>query len=306
MSFGPTEASSIVVEPRPTATSGPNRPGRRTARRSRTRTASTAAIEIRPTSGSGGLRGQCRRLGRAQADRACAEARTDGSPTWSPDGDQIVFRRDATGWLVTMNPDGTCEGALTERNVVGAPSWQRVPGGPRVGPKTCRAVSVDASGTARDRSSIVIMGIVRNEGTETLTNVFVTFKAPRHDLGVTSYGSDCSSVPTGILCRFDRLERGQTRAVAALGTARRVGRDQRSRDVALRAAVQVTADGSLVTTDRERTRSGSPLLAARRATRVAAESTARAFPTGSVVAGGLTTSTRGPVRTSSTPVPGMT
>ena len=176
---------------------------------------------------------------------------TDGSPTWSPDGDQIVFRRDATGSLVTMNPDGTCEGALTDRNVVGAPSWQRVPGGPPVGPKTCRAVSVDASGTARDRSSIVIVGTVRNEGTETLTNVFVTFKAPRHDLGVTSYGSGCFSIPTGILCRFDRLERGQTRAVAALGTARRVGRDQRSRDVALRAAVRVSADGPLVTTELE-------------------------------------------------------
>ena len=176
----------------------------------------------------------------------------DGSPTWSPDGDQIVFRRDATGSLVTMNPDGTCEGALTDRNVVAAPSWQKLPGGPPAGPKTCRAVSVDASGTALgDLSSIVIVGTVRNEGTETLTNVFVTFKAPRHDLGVTSYGSDCSSIPSGILCRFDRLERRQTRAVAALGTARRVGRDQRSRDVALRADIRVTADGSLVTTQRE-------------------------------------------------------
>jgi Tol biopolymer transport system component len=176
----------------------------------------------------------------------------DGSPTWSPDGDQIVFRRGATGSLVTMNPDGTCESALTDRNAIGAASWQKVPGGPPAGPKTCHAVSVEASGTALgDLSSFFIAGTVRNEGTETLTNLFITFKAPRHDLGITDYGSGCSSIPNGILCRIDRLERGEARAVAALGTARRVGRDQRSRDVALRADVKVTADGPLVTTERE-------------------------------------------------------
>jgi Tol biopolymer transport system component len=176
----------------------------------------------------------------------------DGSPTWSPDGDQIVFRRGATGSLVTMNPDGTCEEAITDRYVVGAPSWQKLPGAPPAGPKTCRAVSVDASATALgDVSSFFIAGTVRNEGTETLTNLFITFKAPRHDLGITDYGSGCSSIPSGILCRIDRLERGQARAVAALGTARRVGRDQRSHDVALRADVKVTADGPLVTTERE-------------------------------------------------------
>jgi TolB protein len=178
----------------------------------------------------------------------------DAAPTWSPDGDQILFRRGyGTGVLVTMNPDGSCEEVLqSTTSAVSAPSWQPIPGGPRAGPKTCRAVSVDASATALGNlSSVVIVATLRNEGTETLTDLFVTFKAPRHDLGVTSYGSDCSSIPSGILCRFDRLERGQTRAVSALGTARRVGRDQRSRDVALRASVEVTADGPLVTTQRE-------------------------------------------------------
>ena len=116
-------------------------------------------------------------------------------------------------------------------------------GGPPAGPKTCRAVSVGASATALgDLSSFFIAGTVRNEGTETLTNLFVTFKAPRHDLGITDYGSGCSSTPGGILCRIDRLERGEARAVAALGIGERVGRDQRSHDVALGADVKVTAE----------------------------------------------------------------
>ena len=179
--------------------------------------------------------------------------RFDAAPTWSPGGDLIVFRRGySSGRLMTMNPDGTCEQSVTAAFVVGAPSWQSVPDGPPAGPTTCRAVSVDASVTALgDLSSFFITGTVRNEGTEPLTDLFITFKAPHHDLGITDYGSGCSSIPSGILCRLDRLERGQARAVAALGTARRVGRDQRSRDVQLRADVKVTADGPLVTTERE-------------------------------------------------------
>jgi TolB protein len=178
----------------------------------------------------------------------------DAAPTWSPDGDQILFRRGyGTGVLMTMNPDGKCEGVLeSTTSAIGAPSWQPLPSGPRVGPKTCRAVSVEATGTALgDLSSFLIAATLRNEGTETLTNLFVTFKASRHDLGITPYGSDCSSIPTGILCRIDRLERRETRVIAALGTARRVGADQRGRDVQLRADVKVTADGPLSTTERE-------------------------------------------------------
>jgi hypothetical protein len=154
---------------------------------------------------------------------------------------------------MTMNPDGTCEGALPATRAVDTPSWQPLPGGPAIGSKTCRAVSVIANGTAfRDQSSIAIVGSVRNEGTEALTDILVKFTAPRHDLGVTPYGHPgCSTIPAGILCRLDRLERGRTRAVAALGTARRVGRDQRSRDVALRARIEVIASGPLLTTERE-------------------------------------------------------
>lgn len=178
---------------------------------------------------------------------------SDAAPTWSPDGDQIVFRRGMTGKLVTMNPDGTCEGALPADGVVGAPSWQRVPGGRPAGRKICRAISVEGDVSPfADLSSAAIVGSVRNEGTQPLANVFVDFTAPRHDLGVRPYGQPgCSSIPRGVRCVLARLEPGQTRAVAVLGTARRVGRDQRSRDVALRARIKVSADGTLLTTERE-------------------------------------------------------
>jgi Tol biopolymer transport system component len=178
--------------------------------------------------------------------------RVDSTPVWAPDGEQILFTRGPSS-LMTMNPDGTCEGALPATRAVDTPSWQPLPGGPAIGSKTCRAVSVIANGTAfRDQSSIAIVGSVRNEGTEALTDILVKFTAPRHDLGVTPYGHPgCSTIPAGILCRLDRLERGRTRAVAALGTARRVGRDQRSRDVALRARIEVIASGPLLTTERE-------------------------------------------------------
>ena len=179
---------------------------------------------------------------------------SDAAPAWSPDGDQIVFRRGTAGSLMTMNPDGTCEGALTATGVVGASSWQKVPGGPPAGLKTAsRFPSTETSRplpTSRRSSS---SGTVKNEGTETLRNVVVDFTAPRHDLGVTPYGHPgCSSIPGGVRCILDRLQRGETRAVAVLGTARRVGRDQRSRDVALRGLIKVTADGTLLTTQRER------------------------------------------------------
>ena len=56
---------------------------------------------------------------------------------------------------------------------------------------------------------------------------------------------------SSFVCRIERLDRGQTQFVAVLGTARRVGRDQRSRNVSLSARLTVTADGPLLMTSRE-------------------------------------------------------
>jgi WD40 repeat protein len=178
----------------------------------------------------------------------------DAAPTWSPNGDLILFRRGySSGPLVTMNSDGTCEEGLPlAEAAVGTPSWQAILGGaPFTGSKTCQAVSVTAGKQEfADGSTIGFSGTVRNEGTETLLNVLVKFTAPRNDLGLTPL-EPCTRVGSFVSCWIQRLERGQSRTVGVYGSARRVGRDQRSRDVALRGRVEVTADGDLLGTERE-------------------------------------------------------
>jgi hypothetical protein len=182
------------------------------------------------------------------------QAVLDVAPAWSPDGDQIVFKRGpVNGDLLTMNPDGTCESALAATLVAEAPSWQAVPRGPRLGPKTCRAVAVEATSFANGGTAAsVIVGTISNEGTEPLTNVLVTITAPRNDLSLQATpGYECARRNAGFVCRIDRIERGESRDVAVLGMPRRAGRDQRSRNVPLRAGLEVTADGSLLATGRE-------------------------------------------------------
>jgi TolB protein len=184
----------------------------------------------------------------------------DTAPTWSPDGDQILFKRraDLFARLMTMNPDGTCESALSTDprgtpSLLESPSWQAVLGGPTVGPKTCRAVAIEATTLPRgNRSAILIFGTISNEGTEPLTNVHVTISPSRNDFSLQALeGYDCTRSGAGFVCRIDRIGRGESRMVAVLGTARRVGRDQRSRNVSLSARLVVTADGPLLTTKRE-------------------------------------------------------
>jgi len=180
----------------------------------------------------------------------------DETPSWSPDGDRLLFLRPTGGpaAFMTMNADGTCEGALGPTAVgTAAPSWQPVPGGAPVGEKVCGAVAVAGRGEpTRHGSKVYLYATVTNEGTEPLTNVTVTISNPRHDLalgGLPLYG--CIKRNAQAVCSIDRLRRGESSTVVALGTARRVGRDQRGIDVTLRAQLQVTADGPLLPTERE-------------------------------------------------------
>jgi Tol biopolymer transport system component len=181
----------------------------------------------------------------------------DAAPTWSPDGDQILFRRQISfpmsQPLWTMNPDGTCESALGPAFVWESPSWQPVPGGPSLGPKTCRAVAIEAAQPPdENRSAIVVGGTISNEGTEPLTNVLVTISPTRSDFSLEALEAyECTRHGAAFVCRIDRIGRRESQQLAVLGRARRVGRNQSSRSVSLRAQLKVTVDGPLLATMRE-------------------------------------------------------
>jgi TolB protein len=188
--------------------------------------------------------------GERQLTNLGAQSVFDAAPAWSPDGDQILFRRgrgEGIGALWTMNPDGTCQGSLAEVAATELPSWQPVPGGPPLGRKTCpAALAVEGTRTPNgDGSAITIHGTISNGGTEPLMNVLLEISAPGHDLGFDLSGDGCTRSHTGLFCHVDRLGAGESRDVAALGMARRVGIDEDSRAIPLRARLYVTADGSL-------------------------------------------------------------
>jgi hypothetical protein len=105
---------------------------------------------------------------------------------------------------------------------------------------------------SRDGSAITILGTISNKGTEPLTNVQLTISAPGHDLGLQPLrGYGCTRSHVGLFCHIDRIGGGESRDVAVLGTARRVGRDRDSRTLPLRARLDVTADGSFTAQEHE-------------------------------------------------------
>jgi Tol biopolymer transport system component len=186
----------------------------------------------------------------------------DTAPTWSPDGDQILFKRNEfIASLMTMNPDGTCESALgagdprSMPSSFESPSWQAVPGGPSVGPKSCRAVAIEPwAPRAGDRSATLVGGTVSNEGTEPLTNVVVTISPSRSDFSLEALeGYECARSGVAFVCRIDRIGRGESRNVAVLGRARRVGRgrEPRNKIVTVSARLTMSADGPLLATSRQ-------------------------------------------------------
>jgi len=182
---------------------------------------------------------------------------SDRPPTWSPDGDQIAFTRRfaLSGLLWTMNADGTCESDLGVPGAWEAPSWQPVPGGPSVGPKTCRAVAIEAwAPRPEDKSATLVGGTVSNEGTEPLTNVAVTISPTRRDFSLAALdGYPCTRKGAAVVCRIDLLRRGESRDLAVWGMARRLGRGREPRNqiATVSARLKVTADGPLLPTSRE-------------------------------------------------------
>jgi hypothetical protein len=168
----------------------------------------------------------------------------DTAPTWSPDGDRIVFRENDRLW--TMNPDGTCHGGLAGP-ATELPSWQPIPGGQPIGRKTCpAALAVEGTRAPNgDGSAITIHAMISNPGTQPITNVALTISAPALDLGFDLSGDGCTRQTEAVLCQVARLGPGESRDVSAVGLVRRVGIDDSSRALPLQARLHVTADGSL-------------------------------------------------------------
>jgi hypothetical protein len=183
----------------------------------------------------------------------------DTAPTWSPDGDRILFNRryQLNAGLTTMNPDGTCESALSSDaraipTSLESPSWQALPGGPAIGPKTCRAVALEPFRPSEGGRTAVVGGTISNEGTEPLSNVVITITSTGTDLSLEpTEGYACARRAASFVCRIERLNRGESQFMGVLGTARRVGRDRRGRNASLSARLTVIADGPLLVTRRE-------------------------------------------------------
>jgi hypothetical protein len=177
-----------------------------------------------------------------------SQAVFDAAPTWSPDGDQIAFRRGAyVGQLTTMNADGTCPATLPALGADELSSWQPLPGGPPAGQRTCQAgIAVDGTKTPNaDGSAITIHATISNVGTEPLTNVMLTISAPGHDLSFELSGTGCTLESAAIYCHFDRIGGGQTQEVNGLARARRVSRDRHSATIPPRVHLSASADVAL-------------------------------------------------------------
>jgi TolB protein len=138
------------------------------------------------------------------------------SPIWSPDGNRILFARNAQ--LATMNPDGTCQATVPgafQRDVFEGSSWQPIPGGPAVGENHCHSLTVRATATPTNHgTAALIRATLRNTGTEPLTDVRfapplssdLTARAVALSRGQCSLRRDLVRCTIGTLARGEEVE----------------------------------------------------------------------------------------------------
>jgi hypothetical protein len=167
-----------------------------------------------------------------------------GSPTWSPDGDRVLFH--SGGQLETINADGSCEELVDA--FAQAWSWQPIPGGLPIGDRRCAAASV--RGEALSGGGALSLAVtISNQGTEPLSGIRLVASAP-NGLSLSPVSSGCSVSRDRVICPVDRLGRGEIRQLIISGQPRRFSRDSRSITV-LKAKLRVTADEQLLRTGRE-------------------------------------------------------
>ena len=236
-------------------------PGRRTAPRSSIRTMSTVGMYALPPQVSEIFVANADGSGERRLTELAPQFAYDSAPTWSPDGDQILFNRRyqlTGGALTTMNPDGTCESGLSADprgmpSSLESPSWQTIPGGAAIGPKTCRAVALEPMTPHQGRPSSCRRrhDLERGHGGAVERGGHDRSHCGPISAWKRTDGYACTRRSASFVCRIERLDRGQSQFVGVLGTARRVGRDRRSRNVSLSARLTVTADGPLLPTRRD-------------------------------------------------------
>ncbi|HMI99600.1 MAG TPA: hypothetical protein VK488_07200 [Gaiellaceae bacterium] len=181
-------------------------------------------------------------------------SRYDSMPTWSPDGNRILFaRRFQSQEEWTMNPDGTCEEPFRDFPMDGA-SWQPLPDAPPLPERRCQAIAVETAIRPFHRYSALLTVTIANDGTEPLTNVVLDTTA-HNDVSVVGAGMGnhpqaCSLVVRHIRCRTANLARGDRVQVFVTLAARRV-RIPRSSYLRLRTAFNVTTDEEVLPTPSE-------------------------------------------------------
>ena len=98
-------------------------------------------------------------------ERQLTNDSTDGSPAWSPDGQQIAFTRDSGGYVCVMNADGANVRQITDGPLDKSPHW--LPDGKRIG--FTREVWEQENGQWIQKQGAIYLIDVSGENLEQLT-----------------------------------------------------------------------------------------------------------------------------------------